>query len=90
MGAATAASVFVPGIGGMIASTAASQVMGQTMRKNAKAKDEFTLDYKVVGLDKSVLTQAVTKSKTGKDGEDVMTVQIQQASKTVLGVIVKK
>jgi hypothetical protein len=90
MGAITAASVFVPGIGGMIASTAASQVMGQTMGKNAKAKDEFTLDYKVVGLDKSVLTQAVTKSKTEKDGEDVMTVQIQQASKTVLEKIVKK
>lgn len=51
MGVASAASVFVPSIGGMIASTVASQVMGQTMGKNAKAEDEFTLDYKVVGLD---------------------------------------
>jgi hypothetical protein len=84
MGAITAASVFVPGIGGMIATTAASQVMNQTMGKTAKAKDEFTFDYKVVGLDKSVFLQAVTKSKTEKDGEDVMTPQIQQASKTVL------
>ena len=81
MGVVTAASVFVPGIGGMIATTAASQVMNQTMGKTAKAKDEFTFDYKVIGLDKSVLTQAVTKSKTGKDGDDVMTPQIQQASK---------
>jgi hypothetical protein len=84
MGAITAASVFVPGIGGMIATTAASQVMNQTMGKTAKAKDEFTFDYKVVGLDKSVFSQAVTKSKTEKDGEDVMTPQIRQAAKSVL------
>ncbi len=89
MGVVTAASVMVPGIGGMIATTAASQVMNQTMGKTAKAKDEFTFDYKVVGLDKSVLTQAVTKSKIEKDGDDVMTPQIQQASKIVLEKIKK-
>jgi Domain of unknown function (DUF4412) len=81
---AMTASVFVPGIGGMIATTAASQVMNQTMGKTAKAKDEFTFDYKVVGLDKSVFSQAVTKSKTEKDGEDVVTPQIRQAAKSVL------
>ena len=89
MGAATAASVFVPGIGGMIASTAASQVMGQTMGKNAKAKDEFALDYKVVGMDKNVILQAATRSKTEKDGEDALTPQIQQTAKTVLEKIKK-
>ena len=89
MGAATAASVFVPGIGGMIASTAASQVMAQTMGKNAKAKDEFALDYKVVGMDKNVILQAATKSKTEKDGEDALTPQIQQTAKTVLEKIKK-
>jgi hypothetical protein len=89
MGVVTAASVFVPGIGGMIASTAASQVMNQTMGKNAKAKDEFTFDYKILAMDKSVLTQAVTKSKIEKDGDDVMTPQIQQAAKIVLEKIKK-
>jgi hypothetical protein len=84
MGAITAASVFVPGIGGMIATTAASQVMNQTMGKTAKAKDEFTFDYKISAMDKSVLTQAVTKAKIEKDGDDVMTPQIQQAAKVVL------
>ncbi len=84
MGVISAGGMLVPGIGGMIASTIASQVMGKTMEKNAKAKDEFTLDYKVVTMDKTVLSQAVTKSKTEKDGDDVMTPQIQQASKTIL------
>ncbi len=90
MGAVTAAGMIVPGIGGMIASTVASQVMGKTMEKNAKAKDEFTLDYKVIGMDKNVITQAVTKVKTEKDGEDILTPQIQKASKAVLGEIAKK
>jgi hypothetical protein len=89
MGAATAVGIFVPGIGGMIASTVASQVMGKTMEKNAKAKDEFTLDYKVLGMDKAVLTQAATKSKIEKEGDDVMTPQIQQAAKVVLEKIKK-
>ncbi len=90
MGAVSAASVFVPGIGGMVASTIASQVMSQTMMKNAKAKDEFTFDYKVVGIDKAVLTHAVVKNKAEKDGDDVLTPQIQQASKAVLAEIAKK
>ena len=89
MVAMTAASVFIPGIGGMIAGTAGSVVMNQTMGKTAKAKDEFTLDYKVVGMDKSMISQAVTKRKTEKDGEDALTPQIQQASKTVLEKIKK-
>lgn len=80
----------VPGVGGMIASTVAGQVMGQTMGKAAKAKDEFTLDYKVTDLSNAVLSQALTKAKTKEDGEDVLTPQINQASTTVLGEINKK
>jgi len=90
MGAAQAAGMMVPGIGGMIASTVGAQVMGQTMGKTAKAKDEFTLEYKAVALDKTVLSQGTTKNKTKEDGEDVLTPQLQAASKTVLGEIAKK
>lgn len=90
MGAATMAGGLIPGVGGMIASTVGSQVMGQTMGKTAKAKDEFTLEYKAVALDKTVLSQATTKNKTKEDGEDVLTPQLQAASKTVLGEIAKK
>lgn len=90
MGAATMAGGLIPGVGGIITSTVASQVMGQTMSKTAKAKDEFTLDHKVVGLDKSVLSQAVSKKKTEKDGEDVLTPQIKEASTKVLAEIAKK
>ena len=88
--AMTAVSVLVPGIGGIIASTAGSVVMGQTMGKSAKAKDEFTLDYKVISMDKTVLSQAIAKNKTEKDGEDVLTPLVQQASKSVLSAIVAK
>jgi hypothetical protein len=89
-GAIMGAGMIVPGIGGMIVSTVGEQVMGKTMEKNAKAKDEFTLDYKVVGMDKTVLTQAVTKSKTENDGEDVMSPQIKTASTKVLAEINKR
>ena len=89
MGAVSVAGAFIPGIGGMIASTVASQIMSQTMMKSAKAKDEFTFDYKVTKMDKSVFTQAVTKGKAEKDGEDVLTGQVQLASRTVISKLPK-
>jgi hypothetical protein len=89
-GAIMGAGMMVPGVGGMIASSAGSVLMGQTMGKESKAKDEFTLDYKVTAMDNSVFSKAVTKKKTEKDGEDVLTAQLQEASKTVLGEIAKK
>jgi hypothetical protein len=64
--------------------------MGKTMDKAAKAKDEFSVEYKVIGMDKSLLSQSTTKKKTEKDGEDVLTPQLQEASKTALGEIAKK
>lgn len=84
------AGAMVPGVGGMIASTVASQVMGQQMGKIAKAKDEFTLDYKVTDLNAAVLSKAVTKAKAKTDGEDVLSTQLKQASIVVLGEIAKK
>ncbi|HEY0459543.1 MAG TPA: hypothetical protein VGC97_10430 [Pyrinomonadaceae bacterium] len=89
MSAATMAGAMIPG-GGMVASTAGSAVMGQTMGKAAKAKDEFTFEYKVAGLDAgAILAQAVTKAKAEKDGEDVLTPQIKQSSMATLGEIAK-
>ncbi len=89
MGAMEVAGSLIPGVG-MIAGTVGSIAMSQTMGKTAKAKDEFTFDYKVTGLDNAVLSQSVTKAKTKKDGEDVLTPQVQQAAKSVLAEIVKK
>lgn len=90
MGAMTAVSVLVPGVGGLIAGTVGNVVMSQTMNKTAKAKDEFTLDYKVTDPAGTLLSQAVTKAKTKEDGEDVLTPQLKQASATVLGEINRK
>lgn len=90
MTAISMAGAMVPGVGAMIASTVASQVMAQQMGKAAKAKDEFTLDYKLTDLNAAVLSQAVTKAKAKTDGEDVLTTQIKQASTAVLGEIAKK
>ena len=64
--------------------------MAKTMGNTAKAKDEFTLDYRVTLMDKSVFSQAVTKSKAQKDGEDALTPQIKQATANVLSEIAKK
>ncbi|MDQ3088090.1 MAG: DUF4412 domain-containing protein, partial [Acidobacteriota bacterium] len=90
MGAISIAGAMVPGVGGMVASTVASQVMAQQMGKIAKAKDEFTFDYKVTDLNAAVMSKAVTKAKAKEDGEDVMTPLIKQASTTVMGEIGKK
>jgi uncharacterized membrane protein len=90
MGALTVAGSMVPGVGGMIAGTVGSIAMSQTMGKMSKAKDEFTLDYRVVDAAGALLSQAVTKAKTKADGEDVLTPQLKLASATVLTEINKK
>jgi hypothetical protein len=90
MGALTAVGAIVPGVGTMIATQVGSIVLQQQMGKAAKAKDEFTFDYKVTDLNNVVLSQAVTKAKAKKDGEDVLSPQIQQASKTILAQIAGK
>lgn len=73
----------------MVATTIASQVMGQQMGKIAKAKDEFTFDYQLSDLNAVVMSKAVTTAKAKEDGEDVLTPVIKQASTTVLSEIVK-
>ena len=90
LGAIGAVGGMVPGVGGMVASTAANVAMNQTMSKVARVKDEFTFDYKVTGMSSGVLTSASTKEKVKQDGEDVLTPQVQQASKSVLNAIVTK
>lgn len=89
MSAVMMAGALVPGVGAMIATTVASQVMSQAMMKNAKAKDEFIFDYKVVGNDNAVLAAGNTKKKTEKDGEDVLTPQVQDAAKAILAKVNK-
>jgi hypothetical protein len=90
MGALTVVGAVVPGVGTMIATQVGSIVLQQQMGKAAKAKDEFTFDYKVANLNDVVLSQAVTKAKAKKDGEDVLSPQIQQASKTILEKLAKQ
>jgi hypothetical protein len=90
MGALSAVGGFIPGVGGMVASTVASIAMQQTMGKATKAKDEFTLDYKVLDLNNAPLNQGTSKAKAKQDGEDVLTPQLKQASATVMAEVAKK
>ncbi len=90
MGAISVAGAMVPGIGGMVASTIASQVMSQTMMKEAKAKDEFAFDYKLIGGDNSIRASGATKGKSEKDGDDALSPQIQKASANVMTALGKK
>ena len=64
--------------------------MGQTMGKSAKAKDEFTFEYKTADISGAVVAQGVTKVKAKEDGEDVLTPLIKQASAATLGEIQKR
>ncbi len=84
-----AALEMIPGVGGVIAGVAGGVVTKQ-MGKAAKAKDEFTFDYKVTDMNSAVLSQALSKAKTKKAGEDVLSPQIVTASNAVLGEIAKK
>lgn len=88
MRALCTAGGMIPGVGGI--SVAGSVIMSQMMGKTAKAKDEFTFDYKIAALDNTVLAQAATKAKAQKDGEDVLSPQIKQASVAILGEITRK
>lgn len=90
LGAISAVGGMVPGVGGMIASQAASIAINQTMSNVAKVKDEFTFEYKVSDMNGGLLSQATTKQKVKQDGEDVLTPQIQQASRSVMTAITTK
>lgn len=90
MGATSVIGGMIPGVGGVIGSTVAGQVMGQTMGKAAKAKEEFSLEYKVIGTDKTVLFQSGSKKKAEKDGDDVLSPQLYEASVKILDALAKK
>jgi hypothetical protein len=88
---AGAAAGLIPGVGGMIGSVAASTVItATTMSGGFKSKDEVTFEYRVTGVDGSIVVPpASSKQKAKKDGEDVLTPQIQNAAVTTVAQIGK-
>lgn len=76
----------IPGVGGIVGSIAASTVItATTMSGGFKSKDEVTFEYRVVGVDGTVvIPSTVSKQKAKKDGEDVLTPLIAQAAKITL------
>ena len=64
--------------------TEASAVMTRVMSGLTKGNDEFSWDYKVTRLDKTVVSGAKGKSKANFDTEDVLTPKIRDASKAIL------
>jgi hypothetical protein len=60
------------------------------MGKAAKAKDEFTVEYKTADISGAVIAQGVTKAMAKQDGEDVLTPQIKQVSVITIAEIQKK
>jgi hypothetical protein len=88
---AGAAASMIPGVGGMIGSVAASTVMtATTMSGGFKSKDEVTFEYRVAGVDGSIVVPPTSsKQKAKKDGEDVLTPQIRAATDAALARITK-
>lgn len=74
------------GIAGAIAGAAASTVFSAaSMSGGFKSKDEVVFEYRLVGVDGSVIIPpTITRQKAKKDGEDVLTPQIAQAAKLTL------
>ena len=64
--------------------TEASAVMTRVMSGIAKGNDEFSWDYKVTKLDKSMVSNGKDKTKANFDTEDVLTPKIRAVSKTIL------
>lgn len=52
-------------------------------------KDEFTLEYSLVGSDSATVLQKTNKQKADKDGEDVVTPMIEAAANEVATAILK-
>jgi hypothetical protein len=85
--ASTALSM-IPGVG-MIAGVAVQAVMTTaTLSGGFKSKDEVAFEFHLSKPDgTAVIPSTTTKQKAKKDGEDVLTPQIETASKTILGKI---
>jgi hypothetical protein len=91
MSALSMAGALVPGVGGIVSSVATSVLMQQTMGKSARPKDEFSLEfYAIAASDHSLLYKSQSKQKVSKQGEDVLTPQIQKAAAAVLAEVRKK
>lgn len=53
-------------------------------------KDEFTLEYSLVGADSTTILQKTNKQKADKDGEDVITPMIEAAANEVATAVLSK
>ena len=81
----------IPGVGGIVGSIAASTIItATTMSGGFKSKDEVAFEYRVDRVDGSpVIPITAGKLKAKKDGEDVLTPQIRQATMATLEKIAK-
>lgn len=88
---AGAAAGMIPGVGGIIASVATSGVItATTIAGGFKSKDEVGFEYRLTSTDGTALIAPTTsKLKAKKDGDDVLTPQIQTAATAVLGQVSK-
>lgn len=85
-----AAAGMIPGVGGIVASVATSVIMTTTISGGFKSKDEVGFEYRVVGTDGATLIPATQgKLKAKKNGDDVLTPQLQQAATATLAKAVK-
>jgi hypothetical protein len=89
---AGAAAGMIPGVGGIVASVATSTVItATTVSGGFKSKDEISFEYRLTdskGTELIPLTK--TKMKAKKNGDDVLTPQLQQAAEATLQKISQK
>lgn len=87
---AGAAASMIPGVGGLVGMAASTAITTATMAGGFKSKDEVGFEYKVAAINgTTILAPPATKQKAKKDGDDVLTPQIQQAATIVLAEISK-
>lgn len=83
---AGAAAGMIPGVGGIVASIATSAaITASTISGGFKSKDEVGFEYTLTNIDgTSLIPTTSSKQKAKKNGEDILTPQIQQAAAAVL------
>jgi len=81
----------IPGVGGIVGSVAASTIMtATTISGGFKSKDEIGFEYSFTAADgTSIIPTTTSKLKAKKDGEDVLTPQIRQATVAALAKLPK-
>jgi hypothetical protein len=77
---------------GVVATTVATAIVytAADISSNTKAKDEASIEYRLVAANSTTTLGSTIKAKAQRDGEDVMSPLIEQIATAVLNAVTKR